>query len=711
MKNESPAVTLSIEGMDCANCALGITRKLVKSGNEDVHVNFATGEANLRLGQGQTIDRVVSDIEGLGYHVIGRPDKAAAASGRFGIEAKFWFCLVFTIPLFFGHMLFSHDAAMNQPLVQLLLCSPVFAVGAWHFGRSAWGSLKSGVPNMDVLILIGSSSAFIYSLLGYVQHNAHEAHEYLFFETAATIITLVLLGNLIEHRSVKRTTTAISELTKLQPETARRVEQHGDHEHVKEVPVTALQYNDILQVNTGDRIPADGVVLAGEGAADESMISGESLPVDKVSGAPVIGGTLLQSGSLRMRVERTGSETVLAGIIKLVKQAQQDKPAIQQLGDRVSAIFVPAVLGVAVITFLISAMATDMGWQTAMMHAIAVLVISCPCAMGLATPTAVMVGVGRAARRGILIRGGRTLEELARTQYIVFDKTGTLTTGRFRIRKFEVREGVTEAEARAALLGLEQRSSHPIARSLTEVLQQAHLSPLALSLVMETKGLGMSGRDEQRNRWEAGSFRIAPEGEARHDVYLLKNGTVAAVIDLEDELKAGAADLIRNLEARGIQTVLLSGDSKTKCEAVAAQLGIRHVFAEQKPEEKTAVIKSFCAKGKTVMVGDGVNDAPALAAADIGISMGDATQAAIAQAQVVLLGKGDLGQLGEALRIGQHSLLTIRQNLFWAFFYNVVAIPVAAIGLLSPMVAALSMAFSDVVVIGNSIRLRTKKLS
>ncbi len=711
MHNHNEPVTLKVEGMDCANCALGITRKLSKSGHEQVYVNFATGEASLVIAEKSNLKEVIADIEGLGYHVIGDEKKTGF---HFGITQKFWFCLVFTVPLFFGHMFFSHDSLIASPNVQLLLCLPVFAVGAWHFGKSAFGSLKGGVPNMDVLIFIGVISSFGYSLAGMLTvKDPHLVHQYMFFETTATIITLVLLGNLFEHISVKKTTTAIDELSSLQPEKAKRLMIKGGVESFEEIVVSEIKKGDVLLVNAGESFPADGEILSGNGTANESMITGESVPVDKNVKSTVTGGTILLNGPVRMMVLRHGTETALMQIISMVKKAQQEKPPVQQLADKISAIFVPVVLGISLITFLLSAFVFDIVMRDALMNSIAVLVISCPCAMGLATPTAVMVGVGRAAKNGILIRGGRTLEELAGIKTIVFDKTGTLTTGNFSNLEIKLLGNITEHKAKEIILALEQNSSHPLAKSLVKLLsKEISTNAFRFEKISEEKGIGLSATDSNGDKWSLGSRRLLPDSQdAAFDMYLLKNEEVLAGINLQDEIRPEMKEVISFLHSKNIRTILLTGDRDEKAQAVASALGIREVFSEQLPEQKLEIITRLSKENKTAMVGDGINDAPALARADVGISPGEATKVAMQSAQVVLLGSGDLTRLKDALLIGKHSLLTIKQNLFWAFFYNAIAIPIAAFGFLSPMVAALSMAFSDVIVIGNSIRLRTKKLS
>jgi len=711
MASDPKHITLLVEGMDCANCALGITKDLQKKGLADVHVNFATGEASFLLDDKSRLPSIIDGIHSIGYKVVDSKTREENESKMSPVEKRFYFTLPFTIPLFFGHMFLSHDFILNQPLVQLLICLPVFIMGFIQFGGSAWNSLKAGVPNMDVLIFIGSSSAFIYSLAGmYLYQGSPGLHNYLFFETTATIITLVLLGNVFEHRSVRQTTTALKELNTIRVLKAKLVSLQMGKEVITEVDYKSIHTGAILQVNTGDKIPVDGEILSGDAGIDESMLTGESVPAEKSAGSKVIGGTILVHGNIRMRAESVGDETVLAKIIELVKQAQLSKPGIQKLGDKISAIFVPVVLGIAILTFIISYFIVHIPFQDAMMRSIAVMVISCPCAMGLATPTAVMVGIGRAAKKGILIKGGSTLEEFAKVRTVVFDKTGTLTTGDFKIRSINTLNNASRQEVEEILFNIEQHSSHPIARSVVSELKNT--SYKAFREIKEEKGSGMSAGDDAGNSYSIGSYRVAAQHtkDDAHSLYVLKNNTLIATVDLEDELKKNAAESIALLHGAGIRTILLSGDKKEKCEALAGTLKIDEVYSEQLPAQKLDLLEKLNKQHSTAMVGDGVNDAPALAKASVGISLSNATQVAIQSAQIVLLKNNDLSQLYEAQLISKHTLLTIKQNLFWAFFYNIIAIPVAAMGLLLPTFGALIMAFSDVIVIGNSIRLKTKKL-
>ncbi|MFM7022716.1 MAG: heavy metal translocating P-type ATPase [Flavobacteriales bacterium] len=688
---------LNIEGMDCTNCALTIKKVMEKQGAKEVSVSFTTGEAAFVYEQ-KDVSKIVDSINQLGYLVI---EQNASREGKtLSVKTLLIICSVLTAPLLL-HMFAPEDSFLNNPYFQLALSTPVFIIGFIHFGKSAWGSLKVGLPNMDVLIFIGSSSAYFYSLVGTFFLNSEHHHKYLFFETSASIITLVLLGNYIEHLAVKRTTGAIEELTKLQKVKAKVFNGLISKEAFSIKNADELKIGDIVIVSLGEQIPMDGIITEGECWADESMISGESMPVLKKTGDQLIGGTLCKDGSIKVKINRIGKDTTLQQIIQLVKSAQENQPEIQRLGDKVSAIFVPVVLGISLLTFLITYFAKDSTLESSVMNSIAVLVISCPCAMGLATPTAVMVGVGKAAKKGILIRGGNTLEILAGVKYMVFDKTGTLTTGKFKIKQFSIKENTSEEFVKSVLFSLESHSAHPIAKSLCKELSASKM--LDFKNINEIKGIGVSGTLEGKE------YKIIA-GKAGN-IDLLEDGKSIASVEIEDELKSDVKKTIEWLLKHGIEPVLLSGDKKEKCEALAKEIGIPRVYSEQKPDDKLKVIESLSHMGKVAMVGDGINDAPALAKAHVGISLGGATDVAKQSAQVVLLNNTNLHQLTELIALCRITLTTIKQNLFWALFYNVLAIPIAAFGFLMPLFAALAMAFSDVIVIGNSLRIKAKTLN
>ena len=467
--SELKEATVLVEGMTCNSCAAGVNRALTKGGYSAVNVSYATGEVFLSDVKEIDLKRVEELVKKAGFEYVGT--KKIEKQGLASIEKKFLFTLPFTIPLLL-HMIPFAPAFLSNPMVQLVLSLPVMLLGMWHFGKSALGSLRNGVPNMDVLIFIGSTSAFVYSLVGTLINWGYAAaqHQYLFFETSATIVTLVLLGNVIEHRSVRQTTTAITELGKLQEGLADKVVQHDGHEHVQRVPFNQLKVDDIVMVKTGDSIPSDGILVKGELQIDESMVTGESLPVAKGVEELLIGGTLVADGNGLVRITIVGKLTVLSSIIEMVKKAQMEKPSIQRLADKVSGVFVPVVLGISALTFVLAHFAFDISLQQSIMQAVAVLVISCPCAMGLATPTAVMVGLGRGAKAGILFKGAESIENLSKVKKVVFDKTGTLTSGDIKIGSFNTVSG-TEEELKNVLFSIEQHSSHPIARAVVEELQ------------------------------------------------------------------------------------------------------------------------------------------------------------------------------------------------------------------------------------------------
>ncbi|MCX6181832.1 MAG: cation-translocating P-type ATPase [Bacteroidetes bacterium] len=690
---------LNIEGMDCTNCAMTIKKVMEKQGAQDVSVSFTTGEAAF-VWDKKDLSPVIESINKLGYHVLERNKEKNAKF--FNLKTLLIICSVFTAPLLL-HMFAPEDSILNNPYFQLVLSTPVFIIGFIHFGKSAWGSVKVLLPNMDVLIFIGASSAYFYSLIGTFILSGGHHHKYLFFETSASIITLVLLGNWIEHLAVKRTTGAIEELSKLQKVKAKVFNGLLSKEPFTLKNADELKIGDIVLVSEGEQIPIDALISVGECWIDESMISGESVPVLKKVGDQVLGGTLCQQGNVKIKVNRIGKDTTLQQIIQLVKSAQENQPEIQRLGDRVSAIFVPVVLGISLLTFLITYFFTDNGMEVSVMNSIAVLVISCPCAMGLATPTAVMVGVGKAAKQGILIRGGNTIEMLSEVKYMVFDKTGTLTTGEFKIKNIRVFNGASQDLIHNILFSLESHSAHPIAKSICKELKLTS-TLLSFQQITEIKGVGITGTFDNKE------YEIVAGSQAG-EIDVLENDIIIASVKIEDELKSDVAQTMTWLKNKGIEPVLLSGDKKEKCEMLAKEIGISLIYAEQKPDDKLRVIEELSAKGKVAMVGDGINDAPALAKAYVGISLGAATDVAKQSAQVILLNNTSLHQITEVVALCKITLKTIKQNLFWALFYNVLAIPVAAFGFLMPIFAALAMAFSDVIVIGNSLRIKAKTLN
>jgi Cu+-exporting ATPase len=697
--NASNVITLKVDGMTCNNCATGILKHLEKNKIDKVSVNFSLAEVSCSINKKNTKKNIISLIEDIGYKVKKENQKENKYER---VEILFFTSLLFTVPLF-SHMFLDSSNILYNPLVQLTLCIPVYIIGIIYFGKSAFGSLKIGVPNMDVLIFIGSSAAFFYSIYGWwLFYGTDIVGQYLFFETSATIITLVLLGNVLEHRSVKQTTTALRELSEIQNIIAKKVV--GDK--IIEIKFEDINVGDILIINNGDIIPIDGKIIWGNCTVDESMITGESLPTNKETGSDVIGGTIINSGNVKIEAVNVGSSTILSQIIDLVKNAQKDQPKIQKLGDKVSSIFVPIVLTISISTFFISHFIFNISSIDAFLRSVAVLVISCPCAMGLATPTAIMVGIGRAAKNGILIKGGQTLEKIASIKNIAFDKTGTITTGDFKINNFNVIEG-DEKEIKNIVYNIEKYSSHPIAKSLIKELDQ-YSEEIDINNINEENGLGITAH-YNNNQYFIGR-NISGKKYKKHDVYITKNNILIATINLIDEIKSGTHQVIKDLKNSGYSTILISGDSKEKCNLVNKELAFNNLFSEQLPKSKLEKIEELNSQNATMMLGDGINDAPALAKATLGVSLGNASQIAIQSSEIILLNNNNLKQLPKALQIGKHTLITIKQNLFWAFSYNIIAIPIACCGYLNPMWAALFMAFSDVIVIGNSIRLKFKRI-
>ena len=701
--------TLYVTGMTCASCAQGITKHLNKKGFKDAKVFYETGEVDLEYNNSEEILAAISEIKSLGYSATEKSNSSVLIKPqRFSLtEKRFIVSLFFTVPLLLSMISAFHF--LHNPLLQFLLCIPVVVIGLQHFGKSAYGSVINKVPNMDVLIALGSLTAFIYSTAGWLLFSDMK---YMFFETSATIITLVLLGNIIEERSLKKTHTALEALTKIQPPFARRImDALTEKEKTVEVDSNLINPNDLVLINTGDKIPVDGQIYWGNAVVDESAMTGESLPLDKTINDQVLAGTIVIDGTIKVIVQKSGASTILSQMIEMVKNAAFNKPSIQRIGDKISAKFVPIVILISILTFFLSVYIFKIEVKPALLNSIAVLVISCPCAMGLATPTAVAVGIGRAARNGILVKGGDVLERLSEIDVIVFDKTGTLTEGNIKIENINYLGD--ENEINSVLFSLEQHSSHPIAKSIISFLESADKNyKVKFNFINELKGIGVNAIDEFENKYLITSFKYAFKftEENNHQVYLLKNEKLIATIDVSDTIKSSAKNTIEFFKSKGIKTILLSGDSVSKCKSTSDLLVMDEFHAEKLPTEKTEFIKQLNIKSKVAMVGDGINDAAAISAAYVGIAMGKGTDLAIATSDIVLINSKEINGIQDAYALSISTIKTIKSNLFWALIYNVVAIPIAAFGLLSPMIGSLSMAFSDVVVIGNSLRLSNKKI-
>ncbi|WP_127133190.1 heavy metal translocating P-type ATPase [Pseudoflavitalea rhizosphaerae] len=701
-------VNWKVDGMDCSNCVLTIRQFLEKKGLQDVKVNLAGGDVSFTINGQNKKDEILKGIESLGYLVDAGDAQLNTKKKKFlkNHKERFLFCIIFTLPLLL-HMFdrWVHIHWLMNPWIQMALATPVFIVGMDFFGKSAIKSIRNGMPNMNVLIAIGATAAYVYSLAGALLGLGEG---YLFFETAASVVTLVFLGNWMEDASIQSTQRSLNKLARSQKVMANMIAYDDQHqEHVFPVENTTLRVGDILLIKNGEQVPADCKILWGDATVNESIITGESMPIVKKPKEHLIGGSLLVDGTVKAYVTAEAKNSVLSNIIDLVKRAQGEKPPVQQMADKISAVFVPIVLGIAALT-LIANWIILQDFTASLMRSIAVLVIACPCAMGLATPAAIAVGLGRAARSGVLFRNAKSLELFRNIQQVVFDKTGTLTTGDFNIAAFQNNNGSDE-DFKQIVFSLEKYSNHPIAQCIAREWKQSQ--PVRWEKIEEMKGLGMKGVTKEGDTWQAGSFKIAQglTNDATHNVYILKNDELVGWIDVKDEVRPEAMTIVQYLRHKNIRTILLSGDRYDKCQQLADFLGIDEVIAEQTPQEKLGVVEHLTLKGPTAMVGDGINDAPALAKATVGISLSDASQVAMQTADVVLMDNG-IKNLPLSLGLGRHTYMTIRQNLFWAFAYNIVAIPVAAFGLLTPTFGALVMGLSDVVLAINSGRLFVKKV-
>ncbi|MEU5975918.1 heavy metal translocating P-type ATPase [Streptomyces sp. NPDC047315] len=744
-------VELAIGGMTCASCAARIEKKLNRMEGVEATVNYATEKAKVTFSEDVSVKDLIGTVEATGYTAAPPKPKrdAAATSSGSGTDAegseeaeeddaelktlreRLITALVLAVPVIAMAMIPALQFQYWQWL-SLTLAAPVVVYAGWPFHRAAWKNARHGAATMDTLISVGTIAAFLWSIYALFWGHAgmpgmthpfeltierSDGSSNIYLEAAAGVTAFILAGRYFEARSKRKAGAALRALMELG---AKEVTVLRDGEEVR-VPTAELKVGDTFLVRPGEKIATDGVVVEGSSAVDASMLTGESVPVEVAPGDGVTGATLNAGGRLVVKATRVGSDTQLARMAQLVEDAQNGKAAAQRLADRISGVFVPIVILLAIGT-LITWLTLGEGWAAAFTAAVAVLIIACPCALGLATPTALMVGTGRGAQLGILIKGPEVLETTRKVDTVVLDKTGTVTTGKMTLLGVHPAASTDEAEVLRLAGSLENASEHPIAQAVaTGAIEKVGALPTPEDFA-NIPGLGVQGiveghavlvgREKLLAEWEIRlpeelkAAKDAAEAAGRTAIAVAWDGEARAVLEVADAVKETSAEAITRLRGLGLTPILLTGDNEAVAKAVAKEVGIDEVIAEVMPEDKVDVVKRLQAEGRSVaMVGDGVNDAAALAQADLGLAMGTGTDAAIEASDLTLV-RGDLRAAADAIRLARRTLGTIRTNLFWAFAYNVAALPLAAMGLLSPMIAGAAMAFSSVFVVGNSLRLR-----
>jgi len=725
-------VDLKITGMTCAACSGRVERGLNKlPGVAGAVVNLAVERATVEFFPGSiSINEIKARIENLGYGAHDLTDTTGVDKEKRTRQAevrkqrfRLLLSAAFSLPLLLGmmlHMLGSmsgvSDLLMN-PYFQLVMATPVQFVAGWQFYRGAFLALKNGGANMDVLVAMGTSAAYFYSIANIIRHQPD-----LYFETSAILITLILLGKLLEATAKGRTSEAIKSLLGLQAKTAR---VYRDGQEV-DIAVELVLVDDVIIVRPGEKIPVDGIIVEGISTVDESMLTGESLPVDKQAGDPVIGATINKLGTFKFKATKIGKDTALAQIVRIVEEAQGSKAPIQRFADVVSGYFVPVVIGLALVTFVVWFFILDPGnFSRALINFTAVLVIACPCALGLATPTAIMVGTGKGAENGILIKGAEHLENAHKLTTIVFDKTGTITKGQPEVTDMIPFDGFDETELLQLAVQAEKKSEHPLAQAIVKYGQQRGLPLEDPESFIAIPGHGVEAHvagkqifigtrklmQDNAIHFEAANTLVEQlEQQGKTVMLFALENKLRGLFAVADTVKDNSAQAVSELSKMGIEVWMMTGDNTRTARAIAHTVGIENVMAEVLPEQKAEKVAALKQQGKIVaMVGDGINDAPALATADVGFAIGTGTDVAIEVADITLM-RGDLSSIVAAIRLSQATMRNIKQNLFWALIYNALGIPIAASGYLSPVLAGTAMAFSSVSVVLSSLRLRNVKL-
>ena len=737
-------LSLPVEGMTCASCVARVEKAISKvDGVKNVSVNLATEKATFEIDELKAdIKQISSLVEDAGYKLdlspLQKNDSIANAKNEdenekneYEIQLKkdFIFALILTVPIFIlsiGTLWSGFNKLVPIPAdylnkILLILTTPVVFISGKRFYKIFWNNLKHFSADMNSLVAIGTAAAFGYSIIitlfpAFILKPGQYPHVY--FDTTVVIITLILMGRWLESRAKSQTNSAIKELIKLKPKTAI-VKRDG-----KEITINIeeLAIGDTVIIKPGSKIPADGKVISGSSVVDESMFTGESIPVEKIKDSKIIGGTINKTGAFEFQITALGDNSVLGQIIKMVEEAQGSKAPIQNLADKIASIFVPVVIGIAVITFIVWLIVGtgDSVFSAALINFVAVLIIACPCALGLATPTAIMVGTGKGAKYGILIKNGESLERAHKISTVIFDKTGTITEGKPRVTKV-ISDGISEEELIKYAASVENKSEHPLAEAIIEYARSKGIEfheadsfesltgKGILATVEKQKILAGNLKLMQENSIDISSFKNEienQESEGKPTIFLARNGKLEGLIVIEDTIKQTSVEAVKELNRMGIQTVMLTGDNKKTAEAIAKETGMNSFEAEIMPEDKARIVKKYQEGNKLVaMVGDGINDAPALAQSDIGIAIGSGTDVAIESGSIVLI-KDNLLDVTTAIKLSKRTIKTVKQNLFWAFIYNTIGIPLAAFGLLNPMFAALAMSLSSVSVVSNSLRLK-----